>query len=138
MTLVPFTFQAPSEAESVAIAGSFNNWDPSAHQMSKQRDGSWSIDVTLPEDQSKVFYKFVVNGKEWVLDNDKEKELDQSGFVNNVFLNESKQLVLSNTVKDNSTRSDSDMNLKAGPLSPTSQKKKFGGIFNCLWFKKSE
>lgn len=54
-----FRFHAPV-AETVALAGEFNNWKPQS--MSQEIDGSWSTTVALPA--GTYGYKFLVNGKE--------------------------------------------------------------------------
>ncbi|KAF2956583.1 isoamylase early set domain-containing protein [Marinitoga sp. 38H-ov] len=55
-------------ASKVFLAGSFNNWDPSAHPMEKSKNGLWKIMLKLaPGDYQ---YKFVVNGTDWKEDPD--------------------------------------------------------------------
>ncbi|MFO7914089.1 MAG: glycogen-binding domain-containing protein [Candidatus Krumholzibacteriales bacterium] len=54
-------------AESVAIAGNFNNWSKSADQLSfDERKGLWEIVIPLPPGEYE--YKFVIDGKEWIAD----------------------------------------------------------------------
>jgi 1,4-alpha-glucan branching enzyme len=54
-------------AESVAIAGDFNNWSKTADQLSfDERDGEWEIVIPLPE--GRYEYKFVIDGEEWIAD----------------------------------------------------------------------
>ncbi len=54
-------------ARSVAVAGSFNHWDPSGHPLSgPDRNGIWTITLSL--DPGRYEYQFVVNGTEWVPD----------------------------------------------------------------------
>ncbi len=63
---VRFSYSAPS-AQSVSLAGSFNRWDPQADALQgPDRDGIWTI--VLPLLQGRYEYRFVVNGKDWVLD----------------------------------------------------------------------
>ena len=54
-----------ASVESVAVAGSFNNWDPATTPLSK-RDGVWSTILVLPAGSYE--YMFVENGKRWVTD----------------------------------------------------------------------
>jgi 1,4-alpha-glucan branching enzyme len=63
---VYFPFYAP-EARSIAIAGSFNQWDFSKDILiGPDKHGVWSIILPLPA--GRYEYLFVVNGKEWKLD----------------------------------------------------------------------
>ena len=43
------TFEAPADiqAQTVAVVGDFNSWDPGATQMKQKKDGSWSATVRL-------------------------------------------------------------------------------------------
>lgn len=52
------------EAKTVAVAGSFNDWNPDSFLMSK-KDGKWTFPIYLKP--GKYTYKFVVDGK-WILD----------------------------------------------------------------------
>ena len=49
-------------AIAVFLAGSFNDWSPTATPMKKANDGQWS--ASLPLDPGRYEYKFVVDG-EW-------------------------------------------------------------------------
>ena len=63
---VRFWFFAHS-AKSVAIAGSFNRWNPESGRLSgPDKKGLWEITLPLPE--GRYEYRFVVNDSEWVLD----------------------------------------------------------------------
>lgn len=61
-------------AQSVAIAGDFNNWannkdsqvTDASFQMKKGDDGAWSIEVAIPTGHHT--YQFVVDGNKWQLD----------------------------------------------------------------------
>lgn len=55
-----FRLKGHSDAKSVTVAGSFNDWDPSQHLMVK-RGGEWVCDMNLPRGEHK--YKFIVDGK---------------------------------------------------------------------------
>ncbi|WP_129408719.1 isoamylase early set domain-containing protein [Marinitoga lauensis] len=55
-------------ASKVYLAGSFNNWDPSALEMKKIKSGLWRVSLKLsPGDYQ---YKFVINGTDWKEDPD--------------------------------------------------------------------
>ncbi len=58
--LVDFICRAP-EAKSVALVGDFNNWDPTAHPMTRMPDGGWIIRMELPHGHHE--YLFLVDGK---------------------------------------------------------------------------
>jgi hypothetical protein len=60
-----FTFLAPN-ANSVALAGTFNNWSTSSDPLKKGDNGVWTI--VKPLDPGTYQYKFVVNGSDWKAD----------------------------------------------------------------------
>ncbi|HRF16555.1 MAG TPA: hypothetical protein PK977_00255, partial [Chitinophagaceae bacterium] len=70
------------KADRVMLAGSFNNWDPSALSMTKT-DSGWIAGVTLKP--GKYWYKFIVDGK-WITDPDNGyTENDYAGNTNSVY-----------------------------------------------------
>ncbi len=81
---VRFAYSAPS-AKSVSIAGSFNRWNPDHDRLTgPDRDGAWTI--VLPLAPGRYEYRFVVNGKEWVLDPSAPSVDDGLGDRNSVFV----------------------------------------------------
>ncbi len=54
-------------AQSVALAGDFNGWNPARSVGAKQRDGIWRIEIGMLPPGS-YQYKFVVNDHQWVDD----------------------------------------------------------------------
>jgi hypothetical protein len=63
---VRFVLYAPSVG-SVAVAGSFNQWDPARTPLAPAgTSGFWTATVALPPGQHQ--YAFVVNGAEWIPD----------------------------------------------------------------------
>ncbi|HAS84047.1 MAG TPA: hypothetical protein DCS43_15550 [Verrucomicrobia bacterium] len=67
-TLVRISFElhAP-DANSVALAGSFNAWAPGQIQLTgPDRTGLWHTEISLPEGVYE--YSFIVNGNEWIAD----------------------------------------------------------------------
>ncbi len=56
---VTFTFDGP-QASSVCVAGSFNNWDPGANPLKRQKDGVWKATANLAPGAHE--YRFVVDG----------------------------------------------------------------------------
>jgi len=64
--VVRFDFFAP-KASRVAIAGSFNRWDPRMNALSgPDRKGVWTVTLELPE--GRYEYLFVVDGNTWLPD----------------------------------------------------------------------
>jgi 1,4-alpha-glucan branching enzyme len=71
-----------SAAESVAIAGTFNDWQPNATPMIALGQGRWAKDLALPPGQYE--YCLVVDG-EWIADPlAKETVPNPFGGVNSV------------------------------------------------------
>lgn len=52
-------------AESVSVAGSFNNWDAAANPLRRVEGDRWSIEMKLPKGRHE--YLFVVDGQ-WMSD----------------------------------------------------------------------
>ena len=59
-TATEFSFQA-HQAQSVFLAGSFNQWNPSSHPLKRDEDGVWKI--TLPLTPGRYEYRFMTDGK---------------------------------------------------------------------------
>lgn len=63
---VRFELYAPS-ARRVALAGTFNRWDPTATPLARVgSDGMWTVTLALPSGQHQ--YGFIVDGRNWVPD----------------------------------------------------------------------
>jgi len=62
---VRLMLRAP-DATSVAVTGSFNEWDPENLELTRGEDGLFYIVVLLPRGRHE--YMFVVDGSEWVTD----------------------------------------------------------------------
>jgi hypothetical protein len=62
---VTFVFLAP-QAQSVALAGDFNDWDASRVLMQREASGLWTVD--LPLTPGRYRYVFVVDGRRFVAD----------------------------------------------------------------------
>ena len=70
------------EAQSVAFAGDFNGWDYSAGPAERMIGTDiWRREETFPAD-SRLDYKIVINGKQWILD-PANPHLRRSGFGDN-------------------------------------------------------
>lgn len=61
-----FTYHNDS-AESVSLAGDFNDWNPSSLRFIKQDTGVWRAEIEAPR-AGRYLYKFVVNGTRWIED----------------------------------------------------------------------
>jgi len=59
-----FKLLAP-EARTVAVAGTFNDWDPENTPLQKGKDGTWRTRLVLAT--GRYEYRFVVDGQ-WVSD----------------------------------------------------------------------
>jgi serine protease AprX len=55
------------QAESVALAGEFNDWDASRNRLIKQTHGMWRAEIELPA-PGRYLYKFVIDDSQWVDD----------------------------------------------------------------------
>lgn len=53
-----------SGAKSISLAGEFNDWNPCATQLKKQKSGAFSTTVDL-EVGNEYQYRFVVDGERW-------------------------------------------------------------------------
>lgn len=63
---VRFELYAP-HASRVALAGTFNRWDPAATPLVRVgSDGMWTVTIALPSGQHQ--YGFMVDGRNWVPD----------------------------------------------------------------------
>lgn len=71
-------------AKSVAVAGSFNGWSPTAHPMrSVGPDGTWSVEIVLPAGEHKFMY--VIDGRRWLTPPTADEFVDDGfGQVNGV------------------------------------------------------
>lgn len=58
---IKITLEAPDATE-VLLLGDFNQWNPKAHRMRQEYNGTWSKILMLPS--GRYEYKFLVDG-EW-------------------------------------------------------------------------
>ena len=77
---VEFVFETP-EASAVAVAGSFNDWDPRRTPMRKTPSGAWKTAVALAPGHYE--YRFVVDGK-WISDPKAPSVTNAFGGTNSV------------------------------------------------------
>jgi hypothetical protein len=77
--LVRFELQFP-QAQTVALAGSFNDWNDSTTLFTRSSDSDvWSVTIPLPPGQHE--YLFVVDGERWIPDPAAHAAVDD-GFGN--------------------------------------------------------
>lgn len=64
---IRFVYYTDTPVDSVALAGTFNNWNGDRNYMNRMEDGTgWEIELAIPK--GRHLYKFVVNEEEWILD----------------------------------------------------------------------
>lgn len=61
-----FTFEGDSNTQSVAVAGTFNHWDKAHGELKPIGNNLWQ--TILPISAGRHLYKYVVNGRQWILD----------------------------------------------------------------------
>jgi peroxiredoxin len=77
-----FRYQAPPGTKAVYLAGTFNDWKPTAHRMDGPDDqGVFTTRLTLKGGRHE--YKYVLEGKTWRAD---PANREQTGFYNNSVL----------------------------------------------------
>ncbi len=71
-------------ADRMRLAGSFNGWNPAAHEMTRDEVGRWSVMVPLQDGTH--YYKFVRDRDQWLPDPmNRERVPDGHGGENTVF-----------------------------------------------------
>ncbi len=80
---ITFKYLAP-EAQSVFLAGSFNNWSETASNMKKGNNGIWSTTLNLLPGEYE--YLFIVDG-EWKTDPTcEQRNLNRYGGYNSLLI----------------------------------------------------
>lgn len=80
------TFEYIGDANTVCVAGSFNDWNTTATSMTKNDKGIWTVTVenVTPGEHT---YKFVINDKTWIADPCNSSFLDANGNSQFTILN---------------------------------------------------
>ena len=88
---VQFQIAAP-DAHTVAVAGSFNGWDPAALPMTRAANGTWIATIALPVGEHS--YQFVLDGRQWRPDPTAHAQVEDGfGGTNSVIVVGGKGLV---------------------------------------------
>ena len=88
---VQFRIAAP-DAHTVAVAGSFNGWDPAALPMTRAANGTWIATIALPVGEHS--YQFVLDGRQWQPDPTAHAQVEDGfGGTNSVIVVGGKGLV---------------------------------------------
>ena len=64
---VTFAVQPEGHVQNVAVCGEFNGWDPAAHHMKRQKDGRFTVTLSLPVGKAYRF-RYLVDGACWAND----------------------------------------------------------------------
>jgi 1,4-alpha-glucan branching enzyme len=56
-----------AQAETVAVLGEFNDWDPKAHALTRRKDGGFSATFSLPAGREYRF-RYLLDGTRWTND----------------------------------------------------------------------
>ena len=80
---ITIAYRPDTWVESVALVGSFNNWDKDADPMLRRADGAFEFVISL--NPGSYRYKFVLNGSAWIPDpSNGHTQPDDMGGVNSV------------------------------------------------------
>jgi len=82
MTKARFTLQCP-RAKSVCLAGTFNNWNPTARRMKRVSKAKPDFVAVLDLEPGRYEYKYVVDG-EWLCCPDAPRVPNDQGTENSV------------------------------------------------------
>ncbi|MDA0657532.1 MAG: glycogen-binding domain-containing protein [Planctomycetota bacterium] len=77
--LVTFRYQGNKNTKTVAVAGSFNDWNKERHPMNCP-DGDALFTATITMNKGIHEYKFVINGDQWTHD---PENPDRAGPLDN-------------------------------------------------------
>ncbi|GAA5868207.1 hypothetical protein JCM3774_000600 [Rhodotorula dairenensis] len=86
------TFTWSGHGDTVIATGTFDNWQCSLPPLTRQADGTFAGQISLPHGD-KVLYKYVVDGQ-WLTNPAEPIETDHSGNLNNVLHVPAKSTVL--------------------------------------------
>jgi Glycogen recognition site of AMP-activated protein kinase len=79
-----FFLKGYKDAKTVALSGSFNNWDTKGVRCIKTKEG-WKVTQKLPP--GKHFYKFIIDEHNWIVDpSNNLQERDEGSNINSVII----------------------------------------------------
>ena len=83
------TFELPPQvnAQTVALCGEFNEWDPTKHPMKRRKDSSFSLTVSLKPGKE-YRYRYLLDGETW------ENDWGADRYIPNVFGTEDSVVVV--------------------------------------------
>ncbi|MDP1662776.1 MAG: glycogen-binding domain-containing protein [Phycisphaerales bacterium] len=61
------------DAKAVFVAGTFNDWNPQSHPLTRTRDGRWALTLDVPP--GRYEYKFIIDGQ-WCCEPGSDKPFD--------------------------------------------------------------
>lgn len=82
----PKTFAIPNRGpryNCVEICGSFDDWQVRHDMNFDPFTNQWFVTIHLKPNQD-FYYKYILNGENWIVNDEEEKRDDGSGNVNNV------------------------------------------------------
>ena len=83
------TFELPAQinAETAALCGEFNEWDPTKNPLKRRRDGSFSLTISL-KPGNEYRFRYLVDGERW------ENDWEADKYVPNEFGTEDSVIVV--------------------------------------------
>ena len=75
---VTFRLPADTTADSAAVLGDFNDWNPDVHPMKKLKKGGFSVTVSL-QAPARYRFRYLLDGARW------ENDPDGDGYEPNAF-----------------------------------------------------
>jgi 1,4-alpha-glucan branching enzyme len=87
MCRVTFVLPADVGAETVVLCGDFNNWDRTAHTLTRRKDGRFSLTLSLTTGRQ-YHYRYLLDGRRW------ENDWEADGYSPNPFGSEDSLLEL--------------------------------------------
>ena len=77
------TTEQAQNAETVSVAGEFNNWDKNANPLNKTLEGKFEVEIELEKGKSYQF-RYVLNGTTWINDPYRKSVDNGRGELNSI------------------------------------------------------
>lgn len=81
---IEFSYSSKTKLKSVAVAGTFNQWDHARHPMTLGNDGTWRTTINIAP--GIYTYRFVLNGNSWIVDPSAPIETDLNSNQNSLLI----------------------------------------------------